>query len=308
MRKLIRNLTVFLLVGLIMACTPKAYGPAGDTESLAGLKAMSTTKRGSETRATKASQSKIREQALRETALSIGAQSALASRAKSIDDQLVKQTRHLDAIFDFKSLILDNNILPPVLLQGNNSLNLADGQTIRISDRTYKLVKQARFMTTPPNWRQYLWLDYKKPDPPHVTMLPNSKEEREVWCYYTEKGWQQGLEQADIILAENVARIKEDFTGMILYRKLLAMNMVSPPYVSHLDLGVTGDGNELHIDDQVLRITALPALNVRSDEWRAAVAKDEGSLEALTKMEQRIQTAKVEANSNAWQPVIRPVR
>ena len=95
---------------------------------------------------------------------------------------------------------------------------------------------------------------------------------------------------------------------MILYRKLLAMNMVSPPYVSHLDLGVTGDGNELHIDDQVLRITALPALNIRSDEWRAAVAKDEGSLEALTQMEQRIQTAKVEANSNAWQPVIRPVR
>lgn len=308
MRKLIRNLTVFLFAGLISACAPKVYGPMGDTDSLAGLKAMSTTKRGSERRATKASESKIREQALRETALSLGAQAALASRAKSIDDQLVKQARHLDAIFDFNSLILDNNILPPVLVQGNNSLNLADTQTIRISDRTYKLIKQARFMTTPPNWRQYLWLDYQKPEAPHVTLLPNSKEEREIWCYYTEKGWQNGLEQADIILAENVARIKEDFTGMILYRKLLAMNMVSPPYVSHLDLGVTGDGNELHIDDQVLRITALPALNVNSNEWRAAVAKDERSLEALTQMEKRIQTAKVEANSNAWQPVIRPIR
>lgn len=291
-----------------MACAPKVYGPVGDTESLNGLKAMYTNKRVGENRATRASQSKIREMALRETALSLGAQAALASRAKTIDDQLVKQTRYLDAIFDFKSLILDNNILPPVLLQGNNSLNLADAQTIRISDRTYKLVKQARFMTTPPNWRQYLWLDYQKPEAPHVTMLPNTREERQIWCYYTEKGWQNGLEQADIILAENIARIKEDFTGMILYRKLLAMNMVSPPYVSHLDLGITGDGNELHIDDQVLRITALPALNVNSNEWRAAVAKDERSLEALTQMEQRIQTAKLETNSNTWQPVIRPIR
>lgn len=308
MRKLIRNITVFLLAGFVIACTPKAYGPAGDTESLSGLKAMSTTRKGSERQATRASQSKIREMALRETALSLGAQAGLASRAKSIDDQLVKQTRHLDAIFDFKSLILDNNILPPVLLQGNNSLNLANAQTIRISDRTYKLVKQARFMTTPPNWRQYLWLDYQKPEAPHVTMLPNSKEERQVWCFYAEKGWQNGIEQADIILAENIARIKEDFTGMILYRKLLAMNMVSPPYVSHLDLGVTGDGNELHIDDQVLRITALPALNVNSKEWRAAVAKDEQSLEAFTKMEQRIHTAKVDVNNNAWHPVINPVR
>ncbi len=32
---------------------------------------------------------------------------------------------------------------------------------------------------------------------------------------------------------------------MILYRKLLAMNMVSPPYVSHTDLGVTGDASEI---------------------------------------------------------------
>ena len=306
MRKLIRNFLIILLAGLT-ACTPRTYGTMGDTTSLAGLKSMGATKQAGEHQATKASQGKLRTMALRETALSLGAQSGLAARAKSIDDQLVKQTRNLDAIFDFKSLILANNVLPPVLLQGDNTLNLASGQAIRVSDRTYKLAKQARFITTPPNWRQYLWLDYNKPEAPHVSMLPNSKEERQVWCYYVEKGWQNGLEQADTILSENIARIKEDFTGMILYRKLLAMNMVSAPYVSHTDLGVTGNGNELHIDDRMLRITALPALNVRSEEWRAAVAKDEQSLKALNQMEQRIQDAKVAVNHNAWQPVISPI-
>jgi len=309
MRKFIRDgLVVFALIGLV-ACTPReTYDQMGDTSSLAGLKAMGTpSKKSAERRQTKESETKIRSMALREMALSLGAQSGLASRAKTIDNSLIKQGRHLDAIFDFKSLLLDNNVLPPVLLQGDKTLNLANGQAIRISDRTYKLAKQAHFVTTPPNWRQYLWLDYQEPEVPPVSMLPNSKSEQKIWCYYVEKGWTQGFDQANIILSENIARIKEDFNGMILYRKLLAMNMVSAPYVSHLDLGVTGNRDELHIDDRVLRITALPALNTKSEEWRAAVAKDERSLKALRQMEERVNQANVVGNTEHWQPVISPI-
>lgn len=277
----------------------------GDTGSLAGLQAMATTQ-GVAVK-NKASMGKIREMALRETALSLGAQSALAWRAKYIDDELVKQARNLDAIYDFNSLILEHNILPPVLLEGRNTLNLADTQTIRISDRTYKVAKQARFITTPPNWRQYLWMDYKKPEYPNITLLPKTREERQVWCYYIDKGWNNGVEQANVILEESIARIKEDFAGMILYRKLLAMNMVSAPFVSHTDLGVTGDGDEIHIDDRVLRITALPALNINSSEWRAAVAKDEEALAQFRNMEKLIKSAKITITNKAWQPVIEPV-
>ena len=85
------------------------------------------------------------------------------------------------------------------------------------------------------------------------------------------------------------------------------MNMVSPPYVSDTDLGVTGDGAEIHIDDRVLRITALPALNTNSNEWRAAVAKDEEALEQLQQLEHMVKTAKITITSKAWQPVIAPV-
>ena len=150
-------------------------------------------------------------------------------------------------------------------------------------------------------------MDYKQPEYPHVSLLPTNKEERAVWCYHVEKGWQDGVEQANTILEESIARIKEDFVGMILYRKLLAMNMVSPPYVSNTDLGVTGDGVEIHIDDRVLRITALPALNINSSEWRAAVAKDEDALEQLNTMEKRIETAKLTITSKTWRPLIDPL-
>ncbi len=291
------------MIALLVACSSSVQ-QRGDTTSLAGLQQMA----GSGGRgASLPSMGKIREMALKETALSLGAQSALAWRAKYIDDELIKQTRNLDAIYDFNALILEHNILPPVLLEGRNTLNLADTQTIRVSDRTYKVSKQARFVTTPPNWRQYLWMDYKPPEYPNATLLPKTREERQVWCIYIDRGWKQGVDQANTILEESIARIKEDFAGMILYRKLLAMNMVSAPFVSDTDLGVTGDGAEIRIDDRVLRITALPALNVNSSEWRAAVDKDEDALEQLKNMEKMIKTAKITITSKAWQPVITPV-
>jgi defect-in-organelle-trafficking protein DotC len=102
-------------------------------------------------------------------------------------------------------------------------------------------------------------------------------------------------------------RHREDFGGMILYRKLLAMNMVSPPYVSNTDLGVTGDASEMHIDDRVLRITALPALNINSHEWKAAVAQDENMLEHLKRMEALAIQGKLVVANKTWKPLINPV-
>ncbi|KTD58493.1 defect in organelle trafficking lipoprotein DotC [Legionella sainthelensi] len=301
MAKFIRSITV-VLSALLLACTSSKY--MGDTGSLAGIQAMANVNKNQRNKKLKG---KFRQMAIKETALSLGAQGGLAWRAKVIDEHLIRQSRRLDAIYDFNSLTLEHNILPPVLLEGRNTLNLADTQTIRISDRTYKVAKQAHFVTTPPTWRQYLWLDYVKPEYPNYTLLPKTKVEKKIWCIYAAKGWRQGVDQANTILEENIARIKEDFGGMILYRKLLAMNMVSPPYVSHTDLGVTGDASEIHIDDRVLRITALPALNVNSEQWRAAVSKDENALEHFKNMEKLANRSKIIITDKSWQPMIAPV-
>lgn len=299
------TLSVLLASLTLLGCGPRGVNsnvnPALSLESLQHM-----TDNGSR-RINQKRMSKIREMGLKETALSLGAQSGLAFRAKRIDEELTQKARYLDTIFDFNQLILEHNILPPVLLEGRHTLNMADTQTIRVSNRVYKVSKQARFITTAPNWRQYLWLDYKSPETPDVSLLPKTPEERQVWIYYVTRGWKQGVEQANTILEENLARIKEDVNGMILYRKLLAMNIVSAPYVSHTELGVTGDGSEIHIDDRVLRITALPVLNPNSHEWRAAVAKDDVILAELGHLEERILKAKVVIKNRDWHPNIAPV-
>jgi len=107
----------------------------------------------------------IRGQALQETAVSLGAQGALAWRANQINTMLDQQYSNLDHIFNFNQLMLPHNVLPPVLVQSSGDLTQDDADTLRLSDKTYKILAPARFVTTPPTWRDYLWLNFQKTTP-----------------------------------------------------------------------------------------------------------------------------------------------
>lgn len=215
----------------------------------------------------------IRIKAIQDTAFSYGAQSALAWRSKQMDQLLQSEQNNLNEIFNFNALILKNNVLPPVLAEGDNALNMANPSTLRLADKVYKIVQPPRFITTIPTWRDYLYMSYPKPDSPDFTLLPKTPEEKADWQKYSAQGWQAGIQQANQIFSANLGRLKRDYAGMILYRKLLAQNMVTPPYVAKADLGITGGGNSMRINDQVLRITATSELNANAKTWKPLIGK-----------------------------------
>lgn len=217
--------------------------------------------------------SQLRVKSLQDSAMSIGAQGGLAWASEQMNARLVQDTKYLDTIYNFYAMVLTHGVMPPVLEEGDNSLNLADPNTIRVADRTYKIVQQARFATTPPNWREYLIQAYTKPALPDKTLLPKSDEELKIWKKGIKLGWERGVEQAYNIFQQNLARLKRDFRGMVLYRKLLHEKMISPPFVSRTELGVTGDGSDMRVNDQVLRIVELPKLQTNSKGWNAIVVK-----------------------------------
>lgn len=218
--------------------------------------------------------SAIRSKALEDTAMSLAAQGGLASAAKKINCRLEKDKWNLEAIYNFNGMMLTHGVIPPVLEEGNNSLNLADPNTIRVADKTYVIVKQARFVTTPPNWRDYLWMTYSCPEVPARFLMPKNVEEQKIWQCAVRTGWEKGVQLAYDIFQQNLATLKRDYKGMILYRKLLEMHMITPPFVARTELGVTGSGNDMRINDQVLRITELPALQTESNCWKAVVVKE----------------------------------
>jgi defect-in-organelle-trafficking protein DotC len=258
----IKRITVLLLFALLVGCstTPKKI----DTTNLKSIEALNAEDINNSATST----SNLRNGALEETALSFGAQSGLAYRANIIDKNLEKNALYLRNVFNIGALVLDHNVLPPVLTQANNTLNYAGPNVLRISDKTYKIKQQAKFVTTAPTWQDYLWMNFKKPEVPHKTLLPKSEEEEKTWKKYIRIGWKNGENQARAIFSENLARLKQDYSGMLLYRELLSKKMISKPYVAEARLGVTGDANTLNINDQVLRITSTPQLQTNSKEWK----------------------------------------
>ncbi len=267
MRK-IKTLIVIMMVSLLVACasSKKNIDPT-NINDLQNLSSDSAVPGASEV-------SQIRLQALEDTALSLGAQGGLAWASQQINKRTEKDKWYLETIYNFNGMMLSHGVLPPVLEEGNNSLNLADSATIRIADKTYKIVQQARFATTPPNWREYIWLPFNKPEIPNKVLLPRTSEERALWSKSIKIGWEKGIEQSYSIFQQNLARLKRDYNGMVLYRKLLQENMVSAPYVSKTELGVTGDGSDMRINDQVLRITEMPKLQTDTKDWKAIVVKE----------------------------------
>jgi defect-in-organelle-trafficking protein DotC len=215
----------------------------------------------------------LRQDALRDTAIAVGAQGGLAWRAERIDCVLKQQQNSLNKIYNFSALLLNKNILPPVLEEGRDAANIANCETIRAADVIYRIITAPCFVSLAPTWRQYLWMHYEKPEDPNATLLPKNRAEAAIWNCYVREGWQKGVDQADRIFQANLNRLNRDFKGMILYHKLYSQNMVSAPFVAQADLGVTGDDREMRVNDRVLRITDTARLNVNSKSWQAAVQK-----------------------------------
>lgn len=268
------RLCLSLAAGIILsACTPDydttVYPSNADTTDLAQLRVLRQVKMektdGSETI------NSMRLMGLHQAALTVGAQGALARRSLDLNKVFKSEGSRLDQVFNFNLMMLNNNVLPPVLTEGINTLNLQDPDTIRIADRTYSIVSQARFVTVPPTWRDYLWMSYKKPDVPDKTLLPKNAAEVAEWKTYVQKGWDEGYAQANNIFTDNVNRLTRDYVGMALYRSLYNQKMISAPFVAKANLGITGGGDNLTINDSVLRITALPQLNTESKTWTPAV-------------------------------------
>ncbi|OGT63679.1 MAG: type IV secretion system protein DotC [Gammaproteobacteria bacterium RIFCSPHIGHO2_12_FULL_45_9] len=215
----------------------------------------------------------IRLAALQEAASTLGTRGGLAWQARNINLALQQEVIFLDQVFDFNQLLLDHNVLPPVLAESNGELNLDDDSTLRTAQQTYRILAPARFVTTPPNWREYLWMRFERPALPDHSLLPQTQAETEVWDHYLKEGWEKGIQQANDIFTANLNRLKTNIVGMVLYRKLLALHMVSAPFVAEAQLGVTGDATQLRINDQVLRITAQSQLQPNPQKWQPILTK-----------------------------------
>lgn len=217
----------------------------------------------------------IRQDAIKEAALSYGARGGLAMRTFEIRSELEARARHLDKIFDFRNLLIaaPSGLLiePPIVSESENAMIIeAGGQDAAVSDRYYHINENARIVSAPRIWRIYLERNWGEVMPPPDILRPIDDKEREIWIEQVGKGWEEGYAQADQIFEEDLARLTADYQGMVRYRMLLAQGMISAPYALQIDRGVTGGGREMRIGDRAVKITGVPQLVPGYEQWQPA--------------------------------------
>lgn len=214
----------------------------------------------------------FRLQAVKQAAEQVGLQGGLAAESQQINQVLEQNASQLDQIFNFNLVLYQHAILPPVIVQAKDKVNVSDnGQTIRIGGQNYQIIKQVQFVSTPPTWRDYLWMSYQPPKLPNHVLLPRNDQERTLWQQTVSKAWQQGEAQAVAIFKVNLNRLLRDFTGMVLYKELLEENMVSPFFTTTQQQGVVGDGSNMTIDSQLMHINTQPQLQLHTKFWKPSL-------------------------------------
>lgn len=229
----------------------------------------------------------LRAKAMREAAMSYGARSGLLRRTYEIRQTLEKTAAHQDAVYNFAPLMLTDFqveeradmrarlVIPPVIVETGQTFNQEGGYLIRRREKILKIESNARFVAVPPNWRQYLLRDLGESVAtlPHVSLLPRTAGEKADWMKWVEEGYVAGKGQADAIYDSDLNKLNRDIEGMIRYHELVEQKVVSLPYVATRNDGVTGDGNQLNINDVTLRITVMPAFQTNPKDWKPTATR-----------------------------------
>ena len=211
------------------------------------------------------------------TRLTYGAQAGLAYASWEINKLLQSKANHLDKIYDFKLLMTRGPdgvmVMPPVISEAKNLFEVTDeeGKALRVADKAYEIIEQARFTSVPPMWHTYLIREYVSPEEPPVLILPKNPTEREYWDKHIREGWKAGQAQAKEIFEADLSKLDRDYHGMVRYLALLSEGKVSETVVAKGNLGITGDGQNMRINDHTIRIMKDPELNLNTQKWSPTI-------------------------------------
>lgn len=218
----------------------------------------------------------MRRDSQREAALSYGARGGLAKRSYEVAEEMRAYDATLDKVFNFRALLIraPSGLLiePPMIRESLDATVITEGgNEAAVADQILKINKQAKIVTAPRDWRQYLEMDYATViAPPPKILWPKNAKEQASWNGWVKQGWKEGYEQGEQIFEANLAQMVADYSGMVRYRMLLAEGKVSQPYALQEDRGVTGGRNEMRVGDRALRITGPSQFLTGADLWKPA--------------------------------------
>lgn len=202
-------------------------------------------------------------QAMYDYAKTVAIRAAMTSTLDEMARVITTHGRELDAIYNFAPLMIQNRVVPPVITEARNLYNQDGKLQIRLSDAIYNIEEQARFSSTPPNWRSYLNFNstsdaYQKLTYAAGDMKPTNKVEERVWIDATKEGWEMGARQANVVLEQAMNRLNRDYVGMVRFHTMVLQGKITMPSISSYNLYDNNEGNRLILGEELLQIDVLP--------------------------------------------------
>ncbi|AOV17482.1 hypothetical protein BJI67_10795 [Acidihalobacter aeolianus] len=241
----------------------------------------------------------MRDKAVYQAAETYSAQVAYCHQAKVLMAFTNNEKAQLDAAYDFASLLLDGGrVLPPVIEQDDASYRQQGNDMAVTAQTTWHILRQARIVSTAPNWRNYLYLVCTPPLKPNPVLLPGGaggssgassassgsfgvgssgdsgeprfSSDEAAWRAGAKMGWKLGIEQADEAFDLGLHRLTRDYAGMPRFWWLDHRGVVSTPILAKGEVGVKVDGRTLSVGETVFRLTA--GANWRkASSWRPVI-------------------------------------
>lgn len=219
---------------------------------------------------------KARARAVLDTGQSVGLKAGMSWQLSKIDTAVSKMTRDLDSIYAFGGLMIQQRVVPPVITEARNVYNQDGDLAVRLSGAYYKIERNARFSSLAPSWREYLTFPKATLDRNSLASLfmPTTDEERAIWRVAVRDGWEQGVEQANLMLEQAMDRMNRDFIGMTRFHRFVIEGKITVPAIATEEIPVTRENESMAVDETLLRITTLPEFNGKITSWKGVVISE----------------------------------
>lgn len=225
---------------------------------------------------------KIRASALREAAQSYGSQRGYDRRAWEILGRLEARSSDLSQVYDFNRVassapVKAGVIIPPVVSRSFDAFTVdAEGREASIADEYLTIIRPGKIASHAPTWRDYLIFSAPTPKEPARSLLPSGPSEMTYFKEEFAKGFEAGIKLADAEFESRLARLKQDYQGMLQYRRLVAIGAMDKMVLADADFGVTESGNEMRIGSSTVKIVNDAEFQSDPTRWkvRAVTARD----------------------------------
>lgn len=198
-----------------------------------------------------------RARAMSEAAHTLGFQEGFKNEYEKLLEKAEARRAEFEKIFDFRRLLIDGKVLPPVIRWSGPAMELHSDTDATEVEAQYRIDAPARLVLSPPSYLDYLQNPTEVLEPANE-ILPSNSGERELWKEEILAGWEEGANHAHVVMDMAFDKLVSDYRGILRFKMLADKGLVSVPILAQGNLGIQVGDNVLNMDQKVFRIT-IPA-------------------------------------------------